>query len=307
VLISIGSAFAFVSTAVLIGRWLPVEKFSLFYGITQCVGNLSVVAANMFLPQIIASMNGWRQTSMLMAVVGLVIAGLILFVIRSSPAKAASGGANNDDEALSTGAMLKQLLTNKQYWLVIIFAGLFLGTMFNFGANWLISFQNDFDGKNLGQSAQTTSLMFLGFGIGNPVIGALSFKLKHRKHIMMIGALASTILLSILVMGPVFSSSMAGALYFVYGFACSCAVLVYTVIMEILPPRLRGLGIGYCNTVVYVGGAILSTIVAAILGSGSTFMGNLFSIDQRAFTIFCIALLLAFVMSFSIKESFKHE
>ena len=49
IVVAVGSAFAFVSVALLIGRWFSKDKFPVLFGLTQCSGNISVVAANMFL------------------------------------------------------------------------------------------------------------------------------------------------------------------------------------------------------------------------------------------------------------------
>lgn len=303
VIIAIGSAFAFVSIAVLIGRWLDRDRFSLFFGLTQCLGNLSVVSANMFLPQIISLLHGWKHTSLILALVGFILAIAIALIVKSSPA----GKSDSIKPAASSISLLelfRQLAANKQFWLVTAYAGLLLGTLFNFGANWLIGFQGNYDSNSLAHSALVNSVMFLGVAVGNPVIGALSLKLQTRRKILIIGALSSLLLLSILILGPTFNRSIALILYFLFGFSCSSAILAYSVIMEILPTPLQGIGVGVCNTVVYLSGALLSTAIASIIRGEGASLHNVLTVDKIAFSLFCVAVAISFALSSIIKESF---
>ncbi len=303
IIIAIGSAFAFVSIAVLIGRWLNKDKFSLFFGITQCMGNISVVSANMFLPQIINYLHGWKQTSVFLAIIGCILSIAIAFIVKSKPTMQSQ---INQEKIISpsTLELFKQLAKNKQFWLVTAYAGLLLGTLFNFGANWLIGFQGNYDSNNLAHSALVNSVMFLGVAIGNPAIGALSLKLQTRRKILIAGSLSSLGLLIILVAGPKFNTELALVLYFLFGFSCSCAILSYSVIMEVLPTELQGIGVGVCNTIVYLSGALLSTAIAAIIKGEGAVMHNILTVDKIAFSLFCVAIACGFAISNTIRESF---
>lgn len=304
VVIAIGSAFAFVSIAVLIGRWLDKDKFSLFFGLTQCMGNISVVSANMFLPQIINFLHGWKNTSLVLAIVGFILAIMIGLIVKSNPASKLYSTQQTGNSA-RTLELFKQLTANKQFWLVTAYAGLLLGTLFNFGANWLIGFQGNYDSHSLAHSALVNSVMFLGVAVGNPVIGVLSIKLQTRKKILLMGALTSLILLSILILGPKFDANIALILYFLFGFSCSSAILSYSVIMEVLAPPLQGIGVGVCNTVVYLSGALLSTAIASIIRGEGANSHNILTVDKIAFSLFCVAVAIAFALSSVIKESFR--
>jgi MFS family permease len=308
-IIAVGSSFAFVSVAILISRWLPREKFSWYYGLTQCLGNISVVCANMFLPQIINFVHGWRAMSLILALVGGVIAVLIFIVIKTNPTAIQAIIAEPQNKS-SVFSLLKKLVSNQQFWIVNLFAGLMLGTLFSFGANWLIGFQNYFDGNNLSHSALVSSILFLGVAVGNPIVGALSLRFQTRKKFFVYGSLFSSILMGILVFTTL-NSSLALVLYFLLGLGLSTTFLCYSVIMEILPNELQGLGVGLCNTVVYFSGALLSIVIGTILHEElSALVGNSANIlfEQRVgLALFFFTLSQAFTISLFIRESFKKE
>ncbi|MEI6057133.1 MAG: MFS transporter [Lentisphaerota bacterium] len=301
ILISIGSAFAFISTAILVGRWFPKERFSLFFGITECLGNLSVVTANMFLPQLILYAKGWRVASLILAIIGIVVFISILLIVKCRPEGLMQHTVSNKPNSFK---LFKELAGIKQYWIAVVFAGLFLGTLFNFSANWLISFQDIFDANNLKHSAMVNSLLLLGLTIGNPAFGILSLKLRARRKFLIIGSFLSMILLVILVLGPAIRSDFAIFLYFCFGLSSSSGILVYSVIMDILPPDLEGMGIGICNTVVYVSGAALSLIIAEVIKYESHLNRDLLTSNKMALSGFFISVAIAFCLSFLIKETF---
>lgn len=305
--IAVGSSFAFVSVAILISRWLPREKFSLYYGLTQCLGNISVVCANMFLPQIINFVHGWRSMSLILAIAGAIIAVIIFIVIKTNPAAHQATIVESQSNASIFG-LLKKLISNQQFWIVNLFAGLMLGTLFNFGANWLIGFQNYFDGNNLPHSALVSSILFLGVAVGNPIVGALSLRFETRKKFFVFGSISSALLMGILVFTTL-NSGLALVLYFLLGLGLSTTFLCYSVIMEILPNELQGLGVGLCNTVVYFSGAVLSIVIGTILHEElSALVGNSANIlfEQRVgLALFFFTLIQAFTISLFIKESFK--
>lgn len=303
ILVSIGSAFAFISTAILVGRWFPKERFSLFFGITECLGNLSVVTANMFLPQLILYAKGWRVASLTLAIIGIAVFIGILLIVKCKP-EGQTQKKNTVSNKPNSFELFKQLAGIKQYWIAVVFAGLFLGTLFNFSANWLISFQDIFDANNLKHSAMVNSLLLLGLTIGNPAFGVLSLKLRARRKFLIIGSFLSMILLVILVLGPAIRSDFAIFLYFCFGLSSSSGILVYSVIMDILPPDLEGMGIGICNTVVYVSGAVLSLIIAEVIKYESNLNRDLLTSNKMALSGFFIAVAVAFFLSFLIKESF---
>lgn len=305
VLIASGSAFTFVSIAILIEQWFNKHKFSLLFGATQCVGNISVVASNMFLPQFIRHVHGWKNTSLLFAIAGLVLTLILACVTRSRPIVAVI--TQPTAERLKFHHALKLLRKNKQFWLVTMYAGLLLGTLFNFGSNWLISFQNNFDHNDLIHSARVSSALFLGVAIGNPLLGSLSLRLKSRRTFLRNGALASLGLLLLLIAGPKLSSSIAMIGYFGLGLSCSCAILAYSTIMDILPAELQGIGIGICNTLVSLSGTILGTLIAIVIRNETIIFHNGLIAEKIGLSIFCATIGLALLLSHRIQESFKHE
>lgn len=305
IVVAVGSAFAFVSVALLIGRWFSKDKFPVLFGLTQCSGNISVVAANMFLPEIINLVHGWRHVSWYLSLLGFALAIGLFLIVKTRPKAIQVTSTQVTQSTVSISQLFKILLTNQQFWIVTLFAGLLLGSLFNLGANWDISFQKSFSGNTLSSAALINSIMFLGLAVGNPLMGILSGKLKSRRKLLITGSLSAAIFLGVLLFAPQLNHVAAMVLYFGFGLCCSTAVLSYTVIMEVLPAEVQGVGIGVCNTVVYLSGALMSLVISSVLQIEIKFVQNILFSDRVALSLFFFAILQAFTISLFIKESYK--
>jgi Na+/melibiose symporter-like transporter len=279
VVVAVGSAFAFVSTALLIGRWFSKDKFPILFGLTQCSGNISVVAANMFLPKIISLVHGWRYVSWYLSLLGFTLAIGLFLIVKTRPKAMQATSTQVTQSTVSISQLFKILLTNQQFWVVTLFAGLLLGSLFNLGANWDISFQKSFSGNTLSSAALINSIMFLGLAVGNPLMGILSGKLKSRRKLLVIGSLSAAILLGVLLFAPQLNHAAAMVLYFGFGLCCS--------------------------TVVYLSGALMSLVISSVLQIEIKFVQNILFSDRVALSLFFFAILQAFTISLFIKESYK--
>ena len=106
------------------------RKVLTLFGISEYLGNISVVIANMFLPQIIIYLKGWRIASFILAIIGIIVVFGIIFLVKSRPENTPEEKTNISHKPNSY-ILFKKLLTIKQYWIAVAFAGLFLGTLFS--------------------------------------------------------------------------------------------------------------------------------------------------------------------------------
>ncbi len=302
--ISVGSSLAFVTTAVIISRWFDGKQFPLVFGLTQCIGNISVVLANMFLPEIINLLKGWRNTSLDLALLGIVILGLVVLLVKTAPAKLQSP-LKIPNVSITTS--LITVLSSKQVWIASAYTGFLLGSLFNFGSSWQINFQHSFVGNSIAESALINSIMFLGVAIGNPSFGVISVKLKSRKIPLVCGTIGAVALIGLLLFLPQLPHFYAMLLYFLFGFSCSSAMLAYTIVMESLPPDAQGVGIGLCNTITYLVGAILSLIIGSVMHVETSFVSNALFADKVALSLFFFAILQAATISLFIQETYKKD
>ena len=99
-LIGFGSAFAYISTLKIASIWLPRKRFAMVAGLTTSLGMAAAIFSEHYLIYF-GETIGYKQGLFYALIAGLVLSGLIFFIVRNRPK---SNGSNSylDGEIPST-------------------------------------------------------------------------------------------------------------------------------------------------------------------------------------------------------------
>jgi len=303
-IVGFGSAFAFVCALKLISIWFPDNKFSLLAGITQALGMVGAAIGDAPL-SIIFHHFGWRKTMLGIALLFLLLCIAIIFIVKERKSSLTSRSETSLKPALS------HVLSNPQAWLNGLFIGLLFAPTAAFAEQWGVPFLSNQNHLNPTVAAFDIGLIFIGLAIGCPVFGWLTEKLQTRTKIMRFSAIASLILLFIIIYISHYASlpnSILAILLFAYGLANSGIVPSYALAAKINPPQLTGLAIGFTNMASILIGAIFIPIIGFLLDyfwQGKIYHAiPLYSNTDYmiSLSILPLSLLLAFMVSFMIKD-----
>lgn len=303
----IGSAFAFVGTLRLATYWFPPHKIGLIAGMTQAAGMLGAsVGEGPF--ALIVTMIGWRETMWLIGGIILLIGLLILLLVRDKPPT-----SNKDAEDIVDGPGMLECLTkvlrNPQSWYNGIFVGLLYAPTAAFAELWGVPFLAETYKMSTELAASGISIIFIGWAIGGPIAGWLSDLQKKRKPIMMLSALASCIIISVIIYANNLPTFLLFALLFLYGIANTGVATSYALSSEINMPSVTGTSIAFANMASVIIGSSFQPLIGAVLDSswdGKMLNGApIYSLTayQNALHILPLCLILALVVSFFIKET----
>jgi predicted MFS family arabinose efflux permease len=121
-MIGMGSAFAVVGILKLAANWFPAQRFALLTGVMVTIGMVGAIFGEAPLALLI-SRFGWRDSMLIMGVVGLVLALLILLFIKDAPKNAVIHQHIDSDDNHILRSLLA-LIKNKQLWLIACYGGL---------------------------------------------------------------------------------------------------------------------------------------------------------------------------------------
>ena len=308
-IIGFGAAFAFVCTLKLISIWFPKGKFALLAGITQALGMVGATIGDAPL-SILFHHFGWRRTMLAIAILFVLLSIAIVFIV-----KEAGPGTNKPiSKPIPSYSMinaLKQVLSNPQTWLNGLFIGLLYGPTATFAEQWGVPFLSAANRLSGTWAAFDVGLVFIGMAIGCPISGWLTNRLKSHVLLMKLSAFFSLILLSFIIYVNHFvglSNTLTALMLFLYGLANSGIVPSYALAAKINPDKLTGLAIGFTNMASIIIGSIFIPIIGFILDH--LWSGKIFhhvpiytNISYMiALTILPISLLLAFMVSFVIRD-----
>lgn len=302
-LIGFSAAFAFISSLRLATAWFPPAMLGLLAGLTQAIGMLGAAAGEepiRFLENIV----GWRHTMMMLAVLFLVLAYFLYRFIQDHESMQAS----RPKLKIGILAALKQALSQRQIWINALYAGCLFGPTAVIGESYGPAFLQYGWGLGAHESAFAIGLIFIGWGLGGPLLGWLSDRTRVRKPFVIFSALATLCLTVMMVYFPLKHLAYVYTLFFVFGLTNSGVGIAYAISTELSKKHVMGAAIAFTNMASIFVGASLQPMVGRwidlIAGERSLNVSSLGINDfQKPFSILVICAGLAFILSFFIRET----
>lgn len=307
-LIGLGTAFAYIGVLKLASVWLPPHRFATVAGMTTALGMTCAALTQKHLTKIV-EMIGYKSALHTALFIGIALSIAILFIVKSQPKQL----IKTQSDTINYGQLftaMKIIFTSPQMWLIGIIGCLLYLPASVFLDLWGIPFLKTVHQLNSEQAVNISSLTFLGWIIGGPVIGAFSDKIKKRRAPLVVtGALAAA-LLCVIFYTPSLSLSQLYVLFFITGFCCGAHPLCFALGKENNPSPIAGTAVAITNMLIMAGGAIFQPIVGKLLDMHTTSpLGPdglpVYTASDYTFALSIIPLgvALAIILSFFLKET----
>lgn len=306
-LIGIGSAFSFIGVLVLISRWFPPYYFAILAGVAQLMSSVGAMFGEMPLAALI-DLVGWRSASFILAGVGFLLAILFWVFIRDYPHQQNQTIPDHylRDEWKRLVAVCKHAYT----WIIGGYAFAIWTPIAVFAALWGVPFLQEKFQVSVVAASGLCSMIWLGIGVGSPLLGWLSDKLESRRIALIISAVLGLIATLIILYWSELSYNWAYIVLFVLGLGAGGQTVSFAVVKENNTPELVGTASGFNNLSVLIGGAIFQPLVGYILqqtGSWRIVNGaHVYSISsyQTALLVMPVCFLASLLIAiFLLKES----
>jgi len=262
-LMGFGAAFAFVGALKLATNWFPPHRFGLLAGLTQALGMLGACVGQAPMAWSVETF-GWRHTLFMVALSFVCLAVLIGLLVRDKP----QGGievVQTRPRAMPLLAGLKMVLKNPQSWWNAIYAGLVYAPTAAFAELWGVTFLVNAYGIDTRTAAFGIGLIFIGWGVGGPLMGALSDRMLRRKPIMYVSAISGCIIIASILYIPHLPLAVLYSLLFLYGISNTGVATAYAVSAEINPRHIAGTSMAFANMASVIVGAIFQPIIGWLL------------------------------------------
>ncbi len=301
-IVGIGNAFCFLSCVVLVSRWFEPRKQAFVIGIIVTMAFIGGMMAHTPLAYL-NSVYGWRHALLADVALGVFIFVWLFLVIKDKPSL-----SKLDDTSKETPHFLT-VLFNRQNWLAGIFtACLNLPIMILcalWGAHYLgvVHHLSSLDASNI------VSMILLGSIFGCPLAGYVSDLIGRRKPLMLLGALATALILLPLLLSTGFSRISLAFLFFFLGFFSGVQVIGYPLIAESNSKRNTGVATSIASIII-MGGAGVGQIVFGLLMRYHAGIQNAqynATDFQFALWLFPLAAFLAFLAALWTRETYCKE
>jgi len=258
-----GSAFSFVGALKLATEWFSVSRVGLLVGLTQAIGIMGAFVGALpvaYLTQLV----GWRATLFGMAGIFVVLACLIGLLVRDHP-KDVVVAPTHQPKLNSIWARLSVVLSNRQTWFNASYAGFSFAPTAVFAELWGVSYLQHVYGMSANMAAFANGLIFIGWGLGGPLMGGLSDRMGRRKPLMKFSASVCFVCLAVLFYVPNLPIACVFSALLIFGVFNAGVAISYTVSSEINPHYVSGTTMGFTNMMSVLIGALLQPVVGVLL------------------------------------------
>ncbi len=270
-LIGFGAAFSYVGCLKLVSNWFSPRRFATLAGLTSTLGMTGAIVGSAPLASA-AQHLGWRGTIWVLAVLGGLLALLILVVVRNHPTGRDPWTEHPEHNRglAKTWGDLKHVFSRGQAWLTGLFVTCMNITFTAFGGVWGASFVHKAHGVGQVAAAGAVSMLFVG-GIGGGVLwGWLSDRVARRKWPMTVSAAGALATMAAVLYLPHLPIWALYPLLLVQGFCCNGLILGYALAHDIRPPGSAGASVGFVNTCCAGGTAVFLPIIGWLSAVGHT-------------------------------------
>ncbi|KTD61479.1 major facilitator family transporter [Legionella shakespearei DSM 23087] len=306
-LIGIGSAFSFIGVLVLISRWFPPHYFAILAGIAQLMSSVGAMFGEMPLASLIG-LVGWRNASFILSAVGFILAGFFWAFIRDYPHQQNQSIPSHylKDEWKRLVVVCKRAHT----WIIGSYAFAIWTPIAVFAALWGVPYLQEKFQISVIAASGLCSMIWLGIGIGSPLLGWFSDRVESRRAALTISAVLGLLATLILLYWPGLSYNMTYLVLFVLGLGAGGQTVSFAVVKENNSLEYVGTASGFNNLSVLIGGAIFQPLVGYFLQQSDAWRlvngVHVYSVSsyQTALLVMPLCFLASFIIAaFILKES----
>jgi MFS family permease len=298
-----GVAFATVTYFKMTAAWFRVDQMAFVGGLLATAVMAGAVFGQAPLAWLLQQTN-WRFVLLFCSIIGFVIAALFLLFASDAPKYAAHTIVQTAHPIPQKFSWVdvKTALRNPQNWLLALYSGLAFAPLSVLGGLWGTPFLEEAHHISRSQAAGLVSVLFIGLGIGSPLLGLLSDRLGNRLTVMKVSVGVSFLSLLAVVYLPNASFIEIGCLLFLLGFSTGAFMLGFTVGAQINRVVLAGTAIALINT----GDSVFESFTEPLLGKlldlswQGEMQDGIHHFTTHDYHISFIPLLLYFVMAFVV-------
>ena len=300
-LMGVGSAFGFIGTVKVATIILPSNRVSIGIGMTIFFGTFGAILGGRPLKSL-TYIYEWREIIKVMALIGMGLS-LLLFVSLSSILIELK-----QDQALSNKRPilddLKSIFKQPQIILLSFYGMLTYLPITVLGDAWGIGFITIYYEIDYDIAANAIACMFLGAGIGSPIIAVLSEIVKSRKKIMLTSSLTAVVLYSVLLYADFdVTEYQLYACLFLAGVFYSAKTLSFALACDIADKEVSALTTSIVNMTIMTSGLIFHPLVGYLINRGHTDNSAYTIYDYKvALSVLPISAVVAFVLIMFIKD-----
>lgn len=260
----VGASFSFIAAAVLISQWFSAKLFPILFGLSQTLSCISAGIIHYYFT-LALQIYTWQNLYLALACFGLVLLAVAVIIVKSPDNYKR---VKNPSLPHSLALVLK----NKQILLCTLAAATSFGVLLTYASFWYMPVQTFYSMDKL-QAVVISGMIFVGIGIGTPLLGWISNIVKSRIMVIHASVVLGTIFLLLGIYFPHHKTDtliIIKIISFLMGFFLSGSMLFYTLVSELASKATCGVAISVLNTAVFLFNSMMIFMPYFLVNSAST-------------------------------------
>lgn len=263
-LMGFGSSFAFVCLLVIISTWFNRRNFGFMAGLSQFIGTIGPLLAGGPLVSLLSHSNGdWRLILNKIGLAGILLFISVLLVVKNNTRRETSQLVILQPK-IPVLTILRQLLQNRQAWLIAIYSAAIYVPISVMGAIWGTTYLETLSFTQA-QSAGIISTTWLGYAVGCITLGLYSDRSRRRKSTMVLCSLIGLVSTVFIIFVNLKSIWVYHCVFFGLGIAASGQNVGFAAMAEHVTPSTRASALGLNNSLIVVLDAAIQLSVSVII------------------------------------------
>ena len=248
-LIGFGSSFAFVGAIYVAMVWFPEKQIPLLTGLTAGLGFGIGIVGELFTASVLGTPPDWRSASLVLAIIGMLVAVCVLIVVPHRPAWYLDRTGIDEGRTMKRAMHgLLEVMSRPATWLISLGCALVYLPL-PLAANWGPRTMGELIGQTELHTSQLFAWFYLGVAVGCPISGWISSRIGRARSILLLGAACTSGLTITLALLSNPSQAEIAMLLLAWGAATSTYVLGYPMAAGLSPGDAHGSAIAFVNFV----------------------------------------------------------
>lgn len=309
-MVGFGSAFAYIGVLKVAHLWLPRKYFAMVAGLCTALGMVGAMSGGILMAKFIKIL-GWQQALYISALLGFILAIALWAIIRDKSDREFIVRGRASHSGITVWVELLEVIKTKQLWINGAIGCLTFLPLTAFAEFWSVAYLEKI-GLNKELAALGSSMVFLGFAVGGPIWGRVSDVIKSRRLPLMLGAITSAIVATILLMAHIPNVYSLFTTLFLLGLFASAQILVFAIGEDICRPGMTATTVSFTNFLVMLGGIGMQPLVGVFLDRLQTVNAAgevIVSVAnfKASLLVMPLGLILATILCFFLKESYNNK
>jgi MFS family permease len=307
-LMGIGSAFGFLGCVKIASSWFSSERLPLVIGLTVFVGPFGATFGGYPFSQFVGYVGGWRNSLWFLAVLGAFLTVILYMVIKEKKKEDTRKSLDNKTHFLEH---LINIVKNPQTFIYGLYGFCMYIPLSAYTDLWGAPYLLKSYDLTKSEASGIISMVYMGVAVGGPLTAWLVQVSGSYRRVIIPTSIASACLFLIILYADVLSAQMLYALNFSLGILLSSQFLAFSCVCEINTRDVSATASSIHNMMCMISGIIFQPLVGLLLdynASGAIAENGEVAYSladyQYALVSIPVALGIAFVMSFLMKEAF---